>query len=58
MASQLAGGNSAQERPTSVRYGVLFFLCTLALVLYIVAKFVRRSQGIDLKAVYTEIPVE
>jgi ACS family glucarate transporter-like MFS transporter len=35
MASQLAGGNSAQERPTSVRYGVLFFLCTLALVLYI-----------------------
>jgi hypothetical protein len=30
----------------------------LALVLYIVAKFVRRGQGIDLKAVYTEIPVE
>ena len=30
----------------------------LALVIYIVAKFVRRSQGIDLKAVYTEIPVE
>jgi hypothetical protein len=30
----------------------------LALVIYIVAKVVRRSQGIDLKAVYTEIPVE
>ncbi|HXY72418.1 MAG TPA: APC family permease [Actinomycetota bacterium] len=30
----------------------------LALVLYVVAKVVRRSQGIDLKAVYTEIPVE
>src|SRR5262249_14340006 len=30
----------------------------LALVVYVVAKVVRRSQGIDLKAVYTEIPVE
>src|SRR5262249_31435950 len=30
----------------------------LALVVYLVAKFVRKSQGIDLKAVYTEIPVE
>ena len=30
----------------------------LAIVIYIVAKLVRRSQGIDLKKVYTEIPVE
>jgi amino acid transporter len=30
----------------------------LALVVYVVAKFVRKSQGIDLKAIYQEIPVE
>jgi hypothetical protein len=24
----------------------------------VIAKIVRRNQGIDLKAVYTEIPVE
>jgi amino acid transporter len=30
----------------------------LALVIYVVAKIVRRSQGIDLKAIYREIPVE
>ena len=30
----------------------------LALVIYIVAKVYRRSQGIDLKNVYREIPVE
>ncbi len=30
----------------------------LALVIYVVAKLVRRSQGIDLKAIHQEIPVE
>jgi basic amino acid/polyamine antiporter, APA family len=30
----------------------------LALVVYIVAKVYRKSQGIDLKAIYQEIPVE
>ncbi|MFM7719502.1 MAG: APC family permease [Actinomycetota bacterium] len=30
----------------------------LALVVYVAARVVRRSQGIDLKAVYQEIPVE
>ena len=30
----------------------------LALVIYVIAKIYRRSQGIDLKAIYTEIPVE
>jgi amino acid transporter len=30
----------------------------LALVIYVVAKIVRRNQGIDLGAVYREIPVE
>jgi APA family basic amino acid/polyamine antiporter len=30
----------------------------LALVIYLIAKFVRKRQGIDLKAIYQEIPVE
>ena len=30
----------------------------LALVIYLVAKFYRKSQGIELKAIYQEIPVE
>lgn len=30
----------------------------LALIIYVVAKIVRRNQGIDLKTVYQEIPVE
>jgi len=30
----------------------------LALVIYVVAKLYRRQQGIDLKAIHTEIPVE
>jgi APA family basic amino acid/polyamine antiporter len=30
----------------------------LALVIYLVAYFVRKSQGINLKAIYEEIPVE
>ena len=30
----------------------------LAIVIYVVAKVYRRSQGIDLNAVYREIPVD
>ena len=30
----------------------------LALIVYVVAKVYRKSQGIDLKAIYQEIPVE
>jgi amino acid transporter len=35
--------------------GVMYLL---ALVIYVVAYFVRRSQGIDLNRIYEEIPVE
>jgi amino acid transporter len=34
------------------------FMYALALIIYLVAKFYRRRQGIDLKAIYEEIPVE
>ena len=44
----------AKERPTAVRYGVLFFLCTLALLLYIdrvcigqAEKDIRASLGLS-----------
>ena len=30
----------------------------LALVIYVVAKVVRKNQGIDLSAIHKEIPVE
>ena len=30
----------------------------LAVVIYVVAKMVRKSQGVDLDLVYKEIPVE
>src|SRR5438445_5852655 len=35
MPSRGAGDDSVQPRPTTVRYRVLFFLCTLALLLYV-----------------------
>ena len=51
---------------TNDTYGVnnqtslIFMGCMygLAIVLYVGAKLVRRSQGIDLNMVYGEIPVE
>jgi amino acid transporter len=41
---------------TSLKY--LAVLYVLAFVVYVVAFFYRRSQGIDLRAVHHEIPVE
>ena len=44
------------NNPTSLRYmGILY---ALALVIYVVAKVVRSRQGIDLKRIHQEIPVE
>lgn len=44
------------NNPTSLRYmGILYLL---ALVIYVVAKVVRSRQGIDLKRIHQEIPVE
>jgi amino acid transporter len=51
-----SGNLYAINVPSSLWFMASMYI--LALVIYIVAKFVRRSQGIDLKAVYTEIPVE
>jgi hypothetical protein len=36
----------------------MFGMYLLALIIYIVAKVYRKQQGIDLSAVYKEIPVE
>jgi len=40
--------------------GILFMggMYVLGLVIYVIARLYRRSQGIDLTAVYKEIPVE
>jgi len=36
----------------------MFALYGLALAIYLVSRFVRRSQGIDMKMVHSEIPAE
>lgn len=59
-------GWSLYEWLTDANYAVndktslIFMGCmyALAIVIYIIAKVVRARQGIDLKTVYTEIPVE
>jgi len=41
--------------------GSLWFMAAmyaLAIVIYVIARIVRRRQGIDLRNVYREIPVE
>jgi APA family basic amino acid/polyamine antiporter len=48
--------NYAVNDKTSLRFMAVMYL--LAIVIYVVAYFVRRSQGINLKAIYEEIPVE
>jgi hypothetical protein len=46
----------AINNTTSLKYlGVLY---GLAIVVYVVAYAVRRSQGINLKAIHEEIPVD
>ncbi len=44
------------NNPTSLRYMAILY--ALALVIYVVAKVVRSRQGIDLKRIHQEIPVE
>jgi APA family basic amino acid/polyamine antiporter len=52
-----ASGNLyAINVPGSLKFMGSMYL--LALVIYVVAKIVRKRQGIDLNAVYQEIPVE
>jgi hypothetical protein len=36
----------------------MFALYGLALAIYLVSRFIRRSQGIDMSMVHREIPVE
>ena len=48
--------NYAVNNSTSLWFMIAMY--ALALVIYVVAKVVRRNQGIDLNAVYREIPVE
>jgi amino acid transporter len=48
--------NYGLNNPTSYKY--LAALYVLAFVVYVVAFFYRRSQGIDLRAIHAEIPVE
>ncbi len=44
------------NNPTSLRYLAVLYL--LALVIYVVAKVVRKRQGVDLTRIHQEIPVE
>jgi amino acid transporter len=46
---------AVNDKDSLVFMGAMYLL---ALVIYVVAKIYRRSQGIDLKAIYQEIPVE
>jgi hypothetical protein len=48
--------NYAVNDPTSLVFMGAMYL--LALVIYVVAYFVRRNQGINLTAIHEEIPVE
>jgi hypothetical protein len=44
------------NNPDSLRY--MLGLYILALIIYVIAKLVRRNQGMDLKMVHSEIPAE
>jgi basic amino acid/polyamine antiporter, APA family len=46
---------AVNNKDSLVFMGIMY---ALAIVIYAVAYFVRRSQGINLKAIYEEIPVE
>jgi amino acid transporter len=51
-----SGNLYAINNPDSLKFMGAMYL--LAIVVYVVAYFVRRRQGINLKAIYEEIPVE
>jgi amino acid transporter len=49
-------GTSLQKTPNSVIYFVATYV--VAIVIYVVARVVRKRQGIDLDRIHHEIPVE
>src|SRR6266851_4898608 len=49
-------GTSLQKTPNSVIYFIATYV--VAVVIYVVAFYVRRRQGIDLNRIHHEIPVE
>src|ERR1700682_5424909 len=49
-------GTSLQSTPNSVKYFVATYVA--AIVIYVVARVVRKRQGIDLARIHHEIPVE
>jgi amino acid transporter len=49
-------GTSLQKTPNSVIYFVLTYVA--AVVIYVIARVVRSRQGIDLRRIHREIPVE
>src|ERR1700682_1576766 len=49
-------GTSMQSTPNSVKYFVATYVA--AIVIYVVARVVRKRQGIDLARIHHEIPVE
>jgi hypothetical protein len=49
-------GTSLQKTPNSVIYFVATYV--VAIVIYFVARVVRKRQGIDLDRIHHEIPVE
>ena len=49
-------GTTFSSTPNSVYYFLATYI--VAIVIYLVARFVRKSQGIDLDRIHHEIPVE
>ena len=49
-------GTTFSSTPNSVYYFLATYI--VAVVIYVVARFVRKSQGIDLSRIHHEIPVE
>jgi hypothetical protein len=49
-------GTTFSSTPNSVYYFLATYI--VAVVIYLVARFVRKSQGIDLDRIHHEIPVE
>jgi hypothetical protein len=49
-------GTSFQKTPNSVYYFLASYL--VAVIIYVTARVVRNRQGIDLRRIHHEIPVE